>query len=316
MVSVIGEISNKSEPSRKFVQTFVLAEQPGGYYVLNDIFRYLVDDEELVSETTVAEEPVKKESTEKIVKEGEGKKDESKGAEVPAVAAPAVTDERQLDSPAAVEEVDEKLENIEINGATDQPKGPEPTNGVEGPAESKTEEQPKPTPEKAEAETEAEALSPEKPATPDPTPVTSKEPVTAQKQEASPAKPVPAIPKTWANIASRSGATAPVPPAIPVGPPKAPATASPKPAVTQAPAGTEKAAAPSQPAASQPTDSSGWQTAGEGKKQQPRTEEQNVLAYIKNVTDKVDGDQLKDTLAKFGNLKYFDVNRQKVSWLY
>lgn len=46
LITVIGEISNKSEPSRKFVQTFVLAEQPNGYYVLNDIFRYLVDEEE------------------------------------------------------------------------------------------------------------------------------------------------------------------------------------------------------------------------------------------------------------------------------
>lgn len=46
MVQVIGEISNKAAAHRKFVQTFVLAEQPKGYFVLNDIFRYMLEDEE------------------------------------------------------------------------------------------------------------------------------------------------------------------------------------------------------------------------------------------------------------------------------
>lgn len=39
-------MSNKSGPWRKFAQTFFLAEQPNGYFVLNDIFRYLKDEEE------------------------------------------------------------------------------------------------------------------------------------------------------------------------------------------------------------------------------------------------------------------------------
>ncbi|KAF9947640.1 hypothetical protein BGZ65_008664 [Modicella reniformis] len=46
MVQVLGEMSNKGGPSQKFVQTFFLAEQPLGYYVLNDIFRYLKEDNE------------------------------------------------------------------------------------------------------------------------------------------------------------------------------------------------------------------------------------------------------------------------------
>jgi hypothetical protein len=40
-IQVIGETSNKSAKLRKFVQTFVLAPQPTGYFVLNDIFRYI-----------------------------------------------------------------------------------------------------------------------------------------------------------------------------------------------------------------------------------------------------------------------------------
>ncbi|KAF5345899.1 hypothetical protein D9758_011441 [Tetrapyrgos nigripes] len=58
VIQVIGEMSNKDETEwRKFVQTFFLAEQPNGYFVLNDIFRFLkeesVDDE--VAEEEVAE---------------------------------------------------------------------------------------------------------------------------------------------------------------------------------------------------------------------------------------------------------------------
>lgn len=37
-------MSNHGEPWRKFVQTFFLAEQPNGYFVLNDIFRYLKEE--------------------------------------------------------------------------------------------------------------------------------------------------------------------------------------------------------------------------------------------------------------------------------
>lgn len=44
MVQVIGELSNRGQAWRKFAQTFFLAEQPNGYYVLNDICRYLKED--------------------------------------------------------------------------------------------------------------------------------------------------------------------------------------------------------------------------------------------------------------------------------
>ncbi|KAF7360314.1 putative G3BP-like protein [Mycena venus] len=44
IIQVIGEMSNHSDPWRKFVQTFFLAEQPNGYFVLNDIFRFLKEE--------------------------------------------------------------------------------------------------------------------------------------------------------------------------------------------------------------------------------------------------------------------------------
>ena len=67
IIQVIGEMSNHGDPWRKFVQTFFLAEQPNGYFVLNDIFRFLkeetlegegVDDAPEVVEPATVPEPV------------------------------------------------------------------------------------------------------------------------------------------------------------------------------------------------------------------------------------------------------------------
>ncbi|GAA5940122.1 uncharacterized protein JCM15063_001713 [Sporobolomyces koalae] len=44
IVQVIGEMSNLNGPWRKFAQTFFLAEQPNGYFVLNDICRYIKEE--------------------------------------------------------------------------------------------------------------------------------------------------------------------------------------------------------------------------------------------------------------------------------
>lgn len=55
IIQVIGELSNRGGNWRKFSQTFFLAQQPNGYYVLNDIFRYLSDDED-EDESAAAEE--------------------------------------------------------------------------------------------------------------------------------------------------------------------------------------------------------------------------------------------------------------------
>ncbi|KAF8761209.1 Nuclear transport factor 2 (NTF2) domain [Rhizoctonia solani] len=59
LIQVIGEISNAGEAWRKFSQSFFLAEQPNGYFVLNDIFRYLKEetnaDDEVSSDKEEAE---------------------------------------------------------------------------------------------------------------------------------------------------------------------------------------------------------------------------------------------------------------------
>jgi hypothetical protein len=63
LVMVSGSLSTKSTGKRNFTQTFFLAPQEKGYFVLNDIFRYL-DEAPLVSKPApslpngVAEPPV------------------------------------------------------------------------------------------------------------------------------------------------------------------------------------------------------------------------------------------------------------------
>lgn len=60
IIQVLGEMSNKNGPWRKFCQTFFLAEQPNGYFVLNDIFRYLKDEEETEEEAEEVEEDIRR----------------------------------------------------------------------------------------------------------------------------------------------------------------------------------------------------------------------------------------------------------------
>ena len=313
LINVIGEISNKSEPSRKFVQTFVLAEQPNGYYVLNDIFRYLTEEEEEVPAEEAA--PAAEQQQEAPQAPAQSAAPEAVPEAVPE-AAPVAT-ESQVDNEPAATKVDEKLEEAKPNGETAEPTAAPQTNGNAEPQEAPAAPAPAPA-------AEAESTQPEYPPSPEPTPTASapKEAPAAEKE--APAAPAKALPKTWANIASKPGAAVPVVPAIPVAPPKAPATSSaqaatpaqpqpqPQPQPQQAAPAAEST--PNQPSSN---DTSGWQTAGhEHKKTQSRVGEENVLAYIKNVNEKVDASLLKQTLFRFGKLKHFDVNRVKVRYFF
>ncbi|PWY79562.1 hypothetical protein BO70DRAFT_50389 [Aspergillus heteromorphus CBS 117.55] len=298
LISVIGEISNRSEPSRKFVQTFVLAEQPNGYYVLNDIFRYLADEEEEIETEEAAPAPAPAAPADASVPEVP--------AQPEAETAPEAV-ETQVDSEPAVAQVDEKLEEAE-KGAEEVPatESAPQTNGdsvQEAPAEAAPE---------AAAPAESDDLKVEEPAAPEPTPVPEQKEAPAPAKESAPAR---AVPKTWATIASKSGATVPVVPALPVTPvkPTAPAAPAPVASSTQSTATPPPVTTESVPSQPPSNDGSGWQTAGhEHKKTQSRAgEEQNVLGYIKNVTEKVDAVLLKQTLSRFGKLKHFDVSRQK-----
>ncbi|KAL9075916.1 MAG: hypothetical protein Q9161_001310 [Pseudevernia consocians] len=314
---VIGEISNKAAAHRKFVQTFVLAEQPKGYFVLNDIFRYILEDEE------------------EEMEDGEVASEE---------AAPTLDPEPEPEHDA--EQVDKKLEEeiLKPNPDRDVPNDATPANpytpsevvevAEDAPAAAVkgSDEDPAEILEQAAntasvtAEDESQA---EKPRDPDPTPVASPPrsakvaPVDSISSAAPAAPPKPAAPKTWANLVAANRVA---PPAVPNGASSNNSSAIPLATQPKAtPSSTNQSVTPpasaneDAPAKTQQNGNAGWQMAGsDNSKKQGRQHSQsvpgsqeNVLGYVKNVTDKVDASILKTTLAQYGKLVYFDVSRPK-----
>ncbi|EXJ88224.1 hypothetical protein A1O1_05154 [Capronia coronata CBS 617.96] len=299
VVQVIGEMSNKSEPHHKFVQTFVLAEQPNGYFVLNDIFRYLSDE---VDEIVEDEQPQPEVPAEQPATPAEG------------LTEPQPHIEETVATEAAAEEVDEKLEDdkkevsieagaTEVNGALVPPPAEQPT---EAAASS-------PAPVQAAEEPAADATAPTQHAAAEATPRTEPSaeptPATPAPVEAPPAK------KTWASMLG-GGAKAPAVPALPTTAPAAQLKASrPSQSGQTAKPAAEPAASTNASASPVNSQSNGWQTAEHSKKgnrpQNKPASEGVVLAYIKNVNEKVDARVLREVLERYGELKYFDVSRPK-----
>lgn len=95
-------MSNRGGPSQKFVQTFFLAEQKSGYFVLNDIFRFLKEDiidesvEDEVEEPVAEEEPVAVTVSDPVV--------EAPAPVRATVASPAVDHSSDTPGPASVEQ--------------------------------------------------------------------------------------------------------------------------------------------------------------------------------------------------------------------
>ncbi|KIW65582.1 hypothetical protein PV04_07828 [Phialophora macrospora] len=304
VVQVIGEMSNKSEPHHKFVQTFVLAEQPNGYFVLNDIFRYLSDD---VDEIVEDEQPHAEIPAEEVPTPAEGLQE----------AQPHVED--QVVTENAAEEVDEKLEEHteppqEITADTNGDNAPVPT--------EEALDAPERVPQEDVLATEtAEPAAPEHATEPEATP-TAIEPTSEAAAPAptpTTAPEAPAAKKTWASMLGGGSGGVPKPaiPALPITTPaqqpKAPRPAQP----AQAPkAPTEPASVATSATASTPTSqSNGWQTAEHSKKsnrpQNKGASEGITLAYIRNVNEKVDARILREVLESFGELKYYDVSRPR-----
>jgi Nuclear transport factor 2 (NTF2) domain len=210
IIQVIGEMSNRREPWRKFVQTFFLAEQPNGYFVLNDIFRFL--------------------------KEETMESDEERDDELPAHDAPASSDPSPSQPSVPIFEAPSEPELVEAPITTPSPAPPieqspinvvsEPipvpqSNGIHTPAPPDPE--PEPTPvivEKSPAPAPAAALTSEPPAvSPVPTPSSPAVSASAPPSAPSPAlslqplqpppqptpppqSTAPSAPKTWANLAA------------------------------------------------------------------------------------------------------------------
>lgn len=347
VIQVIGEISNKSQPHKKFTQTFVLADQVNGYFVLNDIFRYIVDEEDEPEQEVVPQ-----------VEEVQQVPAAESGYQEPAPTVGEAEESKTLTSsadPVAVEHdaqvVDKELEEKVLKApAEPEEETPATVNGVSAqehvniePEDSASAAAEAPTPEAEAPEAvptsiAEEVTAPEKPQDPEPTPVASP-PKQAAVQPAAP--PKPAVPKTWASLAASANRVAT---------PTAPSTSGPQPAVPQtrpappsaksstaavstssapsAPSAPSAAAAPAAPVApaAQRDESPAtnqqdeWTAVGSShtrqQSRQVNTQQQEGpqhRGYIKNVHEGVDDSELKARLETFGELLYFDIARQKVS---
>ena len=317
VVQVIGEMSNKSAPHRKFVQTFVLAEQPNGYFVLNDIFRYIAEEEEDEIAGPVAAEP------ETVDTPAQETKSQTLATSdnLPALEKDADIVDKKLEQSMAEGKEELNVEDTVGNGASvAEPEGAEETPDEEVPVQATTVE----AVQEAEKLADEESIEPETPKDPEPTPASGSPkqskatPIPTPSQEQA-APPKPAAPKTWASIVTTNKAPIPAVPSVPsnTSTPPQPKTA---PQVTPAPVST--APAPTDDSQGLPSPG-GWQTAGqEHSRKQGRqqsgsvsggtNEKGGVLGYIKNVTERVDASILKSTLIKHGKLEYFDVSRLKV----
>jgi len=202
IVQVLGEMSNQGTEARKFAQTFFLAEQPKGYYVLNDIFRFLredIDYEDGAAEEEVA--AVQEKVAELNQEQPAFSTDDAQTAAVEATqVAEAKPDEES--SPAAVPEVKETpvAKTEESNDKTAE----QAANGVVSEGSTKEQQQ---RPKKSKADGDKQK----------------------QKQHDRPASAAKSnAPKTWANLAANDSekwgtqvaeAKGPVA-SVPVNPPK------------------------------------------------------------------------------------------------
>ncbi|KAF1841858.1 uncharacterized protein K460DRAFT_174832 [Cucurbitaria berberidis CBS 394.84] len=311
VIQVIGEISNQGQPHKRFAQTFVLAEQTNGYFVLNDIFRYLAEEPE-------EEEEVPQESVAAAT---------ANGVHEPAPTAAATENEslNRSEELATSEEdltkVDHKLEEVaqaepsakEASPAAPIEQVPEKTEqpeAAEAPA-AVTEN----VPSKESDAPAAETVESERPKAPAPTPATSKAAPVAMPT----GPPKPAAPRTWASLAASAHKVAtPVvaAPAAQQAPAQPKGASSTQPAAA-APAQTSAPARDQSPATSQ-GEATGWQSVTGHKKEPSRAQIQGPpadadqkRAYIKNVYSQVEEAALRTALTKYGEVEYIDISRPK-----
>jgi hypothetical protein len=198
-------MSNRGEPWRKFVQTFFLAEQPNGYFVLNDIFRFLKEE---TVESDEGEPEQSTTETELYSAPSLPEADSPLSSERPRSVSPTV----DVQAPEPVQTASPTPSAAPAEEAVPAPESPivEPhTNGhaeveddvPETLAPAAREKSPTPEPEPAPI---VESPAPVPPPTPPPavSPAPSQPPPApvAPSQPALP--PTPPAPKTWANLAA------------------------------------------------------------------------------------------------------------------
>ncbi|KAF9347074.1 hypothetical protein BGX26_001418, partial [Mortierella sp. AD094] len=311
MIQVLGYMSNKGGASQKFAQTFFLAQQPKGYYVLNDIFRYLKEDNELEDEAT-AEEPEAEVEADVVV--AVVAEEAIIVEEVASVTEAASSDEITL-----VEDVKIEIVEVEEKKPVVEEKKPVEKKAENKKHDKKSEKKDTKKDEAKETKKEAkkEGDSSEKPKAPESSkkqqssaPVATATPVAEPSQEETPVPtpvaavpapapvaaptPVPAEPpkpKTWANLAANNSGqwgshanSAVKGTSINVAQP-APKPQSPQPSAAQA------------------------QNKPQGQRPNGRDEVHGI--YVKNITEKMSVEQLREVFSKFGPVKNLELANKK-----
>lgn len=203
-------MSNHAEPWRKFVQTFFLAEQPNGYFVLNDIFRFLKE------ETVETDEP-----GEDVEAEPACAPATVEPAPTPAQPVPVLEPVREPTPPpaAAAPAVEEAptTDSTEVQAPTPEPQVQVPpvvpeTNGIRisesekhSPAPIEKPLTPAPTPPQQLTPAVSAA-----PAAPQPSPLAVAPPLaastytasTSAQPQAPTASAAPSAPRSWASLAA------------------------------------------------------------------------------------------------------------------
>ncbi|PHH76614.1 hypothetical protein CDD82_3917 [Ophiocordyceps australis] len=350
VIQVIGETSNKAAEPKKYVQTFVLAQQPSGYFVLNDILRYIDEGTEEIAEPVPA--------TIAICPEDQAGASDAPLAVDDTSSHPVAISEGNNDLDTSV--IDQKLEKVsqtdaKANGDDAQAS----TEATKAPEIKAAEPAPVPVMDPdvtAQELAEEDAKESEKPQEPNPTPVSVvksaslaqpaiqplSEPAAPQATTQPAAPPTtsepapPPKPMTWASRAAAAAGPRPVVPLPKTATPPsqntsrapnaaapsataAPASATATPQPSTQPSTTAALAKVPAPAADASKETSGWQTAGADSKRQNRphsmsgnlTDKDGTMGYVKYVTDKVVEADLRNELAAHGELTYFDINRQK-----
>ncbi|KAF5310799.1 hypothetical protein D9619_008061 [Psilocybe cf. subviscida] len=210
IIQVIGEMSNRSEAWRKFVQTFFLAEQPNGYFVLNDIFRFLkeetVDSDDLEAEDVVESDPAPTAVPEPVAPVAVAVPEpvyepvrEPSPAPAPVEVAPPAPVPVVEEAPATPEPVPEPVITQTPTPAPEQQAQPTvsvpQTNGIHTP-EPEAAPAPVAAPEPAPSPAPAPAAAAPTPvaAPPQPAPVAAPAP--------APQPAAPAAPRSWAALAA------------------------------------------------------------------------------------------------------------------
>ncbi|EEB07569.1 ubiquitin protease cofactor [Schizosaccharomyces japonicus yFS275] len=272
VIQVLGEMSNKGRLSRKFAQTFFLAEQPNGYFVLNDIFRFLredVEEEEEVVAPAAAPEPEVKEESVAV-----------DAAETPVAATTAVADNI----------IASKTPSTDVAAAGTAPKTTALDTAVLKEQET--------VPEQAAATPAMTASTTTASTAPSAVPASST--VAAAAAAAVVSEQKPATPKTWAKLISRNHepkhTTTVVEPVVPV---SAPAPSFQTPAATSVAPGAT--AAPVAPAERTPRSMNGVAA--------PPTTETSV--FVKNIPIDMSSATVQTHMAAFGAVKGLEYARKK-----